>query len=49
MVGEEMELKMVCKECGELAPIDTEKSTENWTVYKTRCEKCGGQTGIKID
>lgn len=41
------EMKVVCKECGEEAPIDKEKSNGNWTVHKTKepC-KCGGKFGI---
>jgi rRNA maturation protein Nop10 len=34
--------KVVCKECGADAPIDKEKSNENWTVHKNKCDKCGG-------
>ena len=33
------EIKLVCKFCGKEAPIDTEKSNENWKVYKQN-EKC---------
>lgn len=35
--------EVVCTKCGDVAPIDKEKSTENWTVYDTSkpCEKCG--------
>lgn len=33
----------VCEKCGAVAPVDTEKSTENYIVYaiKNPC-KCGG-------
>lgn len=33
-----------CNKCGKTAPIDKERSTENWTVYKMNepCE-CGGK------
>lgn len=37
-------LKVICNKCCKNAPIDIEKSTEKWTVYKTDkpCE-CGGR------
>jgi hypothetical protein len=33
-----------CSKCGKTAPVDKEKSTRNWIVYKTKepCE-CGGK------
>lgn len=33
-----------CNKCGKNAPINKEKSNENWTVYETKepCE-CGGR------
>lgn len=39
-----MKIEFKCNKCGEVAPLDTEKSNENWTVYKTNesC-KCGGK------
>ena len=39
----------VCDKCGKPAPIDKEKSTENWIVVKTKepCE-CGGVFVPKI-
>lgn len=38
------EMKVVCERCGSIAPIDEEKSNENWKVYSTKepC-KCGGR------
>lgn len=41
-----MKFESRCTECDELATVDREKSNENWTVYKTTCEKCGGRTSI---
>lgn len=38
----------VCKKCGADAPIDKEKSNENWIVRKMVCDKCGGQCGSKF-
>jgi predicted nucleic-acid-binding Zn-ribbon protein len=37
------EIKIVCRNCGNQAPYDAERSTENWKVYDTSkpCEKCG--------
>lgn len=34
---------IVCAKCGNPAPKDEEKSTENWEVYDTLkpCGKCG--------
>lgn len=31
-----------CNKCGEKAEADKEKSTSDWTVYKTGKCKCGG-------
>lgn len=41
---EEMDFTPICDKCGAVAPIDKEKSNENWTVYavKEPC-KCGGE------
>lgn len=38
------EITFKCGKCGKAPKIDIEKSTENWTVYKTvePCE-CGGK------
>lgn len=35
--------EVVCVKCGAVAPIDQEKSNENWTVYDTSkpCPACG--------
>ena len=39
-------IKMIvcCEKCGKLAPIDKEKSNDNWVVHDTSkpCE-CGGK------
>lgn len=35
------ELKNVCTKCGKEMPIDHNKSSANWKVYKKHC-KCGG-------
>lgn len=45
----QLEKGVVCNKCGKSAPIDKEKSNENWTVYKTNepCE-CGGKFVPKI-
>ena len=40
---------MVCKDCGQEATIDKEKSNENWTVYKNKCDECGGQITTKLE
>lgn len=39
----------VCNKCGKSAPIDKEKSNENWIVYNVKepCE-CGGRFVPKI-
>ena len=39
-----VESEEICEKCGKIAPIDAEKSTANWTVYKIKepCE-CGGE------
>lgn len=42
-------IKMICKECGEHAAVDKEKSNDNWTVYETKCNKCGGQIIPKLE
>jgi hypothetical protein len=36
--------KPTCDKCGEVAPVNKDKSNESWTVYdiKTPC-KCGGK------
>ena len=38
-----------CEKCGKLAPIDKEKSNENWTAYVMGkpCE-CGGTFKLKF-
>lgn len=43
------EIKIVCEKCGKTAPIDTEKSNSNWTVYNVKepCE-CGGRFSPKL-
>lgn len=44
MSKKDIETGVVCNKCGKSAPIDEEKSNENWIVYKTKepCE-CGGK------
>ncbi|MFQ9545603.1 MAG: hypothetical protein ACLR02_11345 [Clostridium sp.] len=42
-----MKIRAICEKCGKEAEIDKEKSTSNWTVYKTIC-KCGGRIIPKI-
>lgn len=44
----EMDIKFVCKKCNKTADIDIEKSTKNFTVYQTKCKKCGSQTVPKV-
>ncbi|MGG3235404.1 hypothetical protein ABEP17_18385 [Priestia flexa] len=41
-----MKFESRCVKCNELSPIDLEKSNDNWIVYKTKCEKCGGNTQV---
>jgi transcription elongation factor Elf1 len=43
-----IEVKFWCPKCKIEAPIDKEKSNENWTIYKTVCDKCGGKTEMAI-
>lgn len=43
-----MKIQMICKECGEQARVDFEKSTKNWVVYETKCHKCDGQIIPKV-
>lgn len=42
------EMKVVCNNCGNEAPYDKEKSTENWKAFDTSkpCKKCGEKTWI---
>lgn len=49
MARKTIDIKVVCKECGADAPIDAEKSNENWTVHKSQCDECGGRTGMKLN
>ena len=47
-----LEMKVVCKNCGNEAPINAEKSNENWSVRDTSkpCEKCGEKNwGVEFD
>ena len=37
----------MCNLCGKIAPIDYEKSNDNWTVYKTGLCNCGGNYELK--
>lgn len=39
-----LDMTPVCVKCGKPAPVDTELSTENWTVFKEKepCQ-CGGE------
>lgn len=39
--------KMICKECGKEMPIDKDKSTPNWKVYKEKCI-CGGKGDFSL-
>lgn len=41
---EMLDFTPVCNKCGKLAPIDEERSSDNWVVYRTKepCE-CGGR------
>lgn len=43
-MNKQIKMKIICEKCGKEAPIDTEKSNENWKVYLTSkpCE-CGGK------
>lgn len=38
-----MDMTPICEKCHKTAPVDNEKSTKEWTVYKVNkpCE-CGG-------
>lgn len=36
-------LYMECEKCGDPAPLDEEKSNENWSVYKNEPCHCGGK------
>jgi len=44
MAKKSKEIKVVCEDCGATPPIHHEKSNKNWTVYETKCDKCGGKT-----
>ena len=39
-----------CDKCGKLPPVDEEKSTKNWTAYKTNepCS-CGGTFVLTVE
>lgn len=45
-----IEITVKCKKCGKPAPVDREKSNENWTVQKCNapCE-CGGEFGLCVE
>lgn len=43
-----MKFESRCKDCGELATLEERKSNSNWKVYKKKCEKCGGETQLKL-
>ncbi|GAA0491242.1 hypothetical protein GCM10008986_16660 [Salinibacillus aidingensis] len=43
-----MNIINVCKDCGELAEVNEEKSNENWIVYDTECKHCGGKVEMKF-
>lgn len=43
-----MKIEMICKECGEHAKADKTRSSENFTVYETKCRKCEGQIVPKL-
>lgn len=43
-----MKFESRCKDCGELATVDEDKSNHDWKVYKKRCNKCGGETQLKL-
>lgn len=47
MKRKKITLGVVCNKCGKSAPVDEEKSNENWKAYKTSepCE-CGGKFGL---
>jgi hypothetical protein len=42
-----IKMKFVCKECGEEAKPDADKSTPNWSVYPTHC-LCGGSFRVDV-
>lgn len=41
-------ISMVCERCGTAAEIDKEHSNKNFTAYKTKCSKCGGNIIPKV-
>lgn len=49
-MGKRKEIVVCCSDCGEVAPLDKEKTTDNWKVYdsKSPCIKCGGKIDIKF-
>lgn len=44
MKNKEKDMTPVCEKCGRVAPINMEKSNQNWIVYEVKepC-KCGGR------
>lgn len=43
-----IEYEHKCESCGHLQEPDTEKSNKNWTVYLTKCSKCGGKIKMSM-
>ena len=39
-------IELYC-ECGGEPEVDTERSNENWTVYKSTCTGCGEQLKMR--
>lgn len=39
--------KLVCQKCKKENSPD-KKSNENWEVYNTTCEKCGGEMKLEF-
>ena len=49
MAKERVSIRQECEDCGKEPVIDTEKSTDNWTVYSTTCTYCGGRVRMIIE
>ncbi len=43
-----LDIRSVCEDCGKEPKRDEEKSNENWNVYNTVCESCGGKVELKL-
>ena len=43
-----LEFEHKCESCGHLQEPDKSKSNNNWTVYSSTCNKCGGKVKMEM-